>query len=163
MSIKQQPPLPYRERVLPSIGSLWPVLLIIPATTLTFLPFANKLGDLAGPGLGLFFSLIVLVSVWFGSPVIEVDETGFSVGDAQLPLSAIGGYEVIGKDRAFEERGYRLDASAYVRFQLSVNTLLKLQVEDAQDPTPYWLIATRNPQAIADTIVAFAGAANSGS
>jgi hypothetical protein len=156
VSNERKQPMPYRERVLPSAGSLWSLLLLTPATWLVFLPFTDKFGDLFGIGLGIFFSVVILVSIWFGSPVIEVDETGFSVGDAQLPLKVIGGFEVIDSSRAFEERGHRLDASAYIRFQLSVNTLIKLQVVDPQDPTPYWLIATRNPQQIADTIVAFA-------
>jgi hypothetical protein len=153
---ERKQPVPYRERVLPSVGSLWSLLLLTPAIWLVFLPFTDKFGDYFGIGLGVFFSFVILVTIWFGSPVIEVDESGFSVGDSQLPLSAIGGFEVIEASRAFEERGHRLDAAAYVRFQLSVNTLIKLQVVDAQDPTPYWLIATRNPQQIADTIVAFA-------
>ena len=105
-------PVPYRERVLPSIGSLWPILLIVPTTTFTFAPFENQLGVWMGPGLGIFFSVAILVSIWFAAPIIEVDETGFSVGEAQLPLQFIGGYEIVPKERAFEERGYRLDPAA---------------------------------------------------
>jgi hypothetical protein len=142
----------YRERVLPSLVSLWPVLLILPASYLTLLPFANKIGDFGGIGLGILFTAAVLVSIWFAAPVIEVDERGFSVGDATLPLNVIVGYEIVPADRAFAERGTNLDPAAYVRFQLSVNTLVKLQIEDSQDTTPYWLVATRNPEGIVEAI-----------
>ncbi|MDE2408946.1 MAG: DUF3093 domain-containing protein [Actinomycetales bacterium] len=154
MEIQQSNSLNYRERVLPSVWSLWPVLLILPTTWLTLLPFNARIGEFTGLLLGLLFSIGVLVSIWFASPVIEVDERGFAVGDSLLPLDVITGYEVIPANRAFEERGHLLDPSAYVRFQLSVNTLIKLQITDANDSTPYWLIATRNPQAIADSLVA---------
>ena len=97
--------------------------------------------------------LLVLASILFAAPVIELDERGFAVGDSMLPLDVITGYEVVPASRAFEERGHLLDPAAYVRFQLSVNTLIKLEITDANDTTPYWLIATRNPQAIADGLI----------
>jgi Protein of unknown function (DUF3093) len=154
VEIQQSNSRAYRERVLPSAWSLWPVLLILPATWLTLLPFTDRIGEFTGLLLGLLFSVAVLVSIWFASPVIEVDERGFAVNDSVLPLDVITGYEVVPASRAFEERGHLLDPAAYVRFQLSVNSLIKLQITDASDTTPYWLIATRNPQAIADTLVA---------
>ena len=154
MEIQQSNSRSYRERVLPSVWSLWPVLLILPTTWLTLLPFNARIGEFTGLLLGLLFSIAVLVSIWFASPVIEVDERGFAVGDAVLPLDVITGYEVVPANRAFEERGHLLDPAAYVRFQLSVNTLIKLQITDAGDTTPYWLIATRRPQEIADLLVA---------
>jgi len=146
----------YRERVLPSVASIWSLVLVTPVAWLTFLPFVEKLGEFTGVGIGLFITIAVLVSIWFAAPVIEVDETGFAVGETLLPLSAIGGYEVVPKERAFVERGSNLDPGAYVRFQLSVNTLIKLQVVDPDDRTPYWLIATRRPEQIADCLVQLA-------
>ena len=154
MENEQNQPLYYRERVLPSATSLWPVLLIVPTAWLTLLPFSPKIGHSTGVILGIVFAIAVLVSIFFAAPLIELDDRGFSVGDAVLPLAVIAGYDVIPKERAFEERGYKLDPRAYVRFQLSVNTLIKLQIDDPEDTTPYWLIVTRNPQRIADTLVA---------
>ncbi|MEY2916147.1 MAG: hypothetical protein RLZ69_347 [Actinomycetota bacterium] len=147
--------MPYRERVLPSAASLWPALLIIPVSYLTLLPFSDKIGDFGGLGLGLLFTTAVLVSIWFASPVIQVDDEGFSVGDSTVPIRFLSGYDIVTADRAFEERGRLLDPAAYVRFQLSVNTLVKLEIEDPNDSTPYWLIATRNPQGVVDAIVAY--------
>ena len=154
MEIQPKPAIYYRERVLPSVVSLWSVLLIVPTAWLTLLPFATKIGHYTGLILGVVFAIAVLVSIWFAAPMIELDERGFSVGDATLPLAVIAGYEIVTPDKAFEERGHKLDPGAYVRFQLSVNSLLKLQIDDPQDSTPYWLIATRNPQGIVDTLLA---------
>jgi hypothetical protein len=156
VSIQSSSPIQYRERVLPRAASLWSVLLILPATYLTLLPFSDRIGDFGGIGLGVLFTAVVLVSIWFASPVIEVDADGFAVGDAVLPLSVIAGYEIVDEAKAFAERGSNLDPRAYVRFQLSVNTLIKLQIDDPADKTPYWLIATRNPQAIVEAIQSYA-------
>lgn len=122
------------------------------------MPFSNKLGEFTGIAIGVFATVAILASIWFAAPVIEVDESGFAVGETVLPLSAIGGYEVVTKERAFTERGHNLDPGAYVRFQLSVNTLIKVQVIDPDDRTPYWLIATRNPEEIARVLVGLATA-----
>lgn len=146
----------YAERVLPSAASLWSVILIIPVTYLTLLPFSDRIGAYTGVILGLVFCAAVLVSIWFASPMIEVSQDGFSVGEATLPLDVITGYEIVGKDQAFAERGYKLDPRAYIRFQLSVNTLIKLEVTDPADSTPYWLIATRNPEKISQVLLALA-------
>jgi hypothetical protein len=138
----------YRERVLPSLISLLPALLIWPTCYLTFL----LINPLAGAVIGGFVTAAVLVSMWFAAPLIEVDQTGFSVGESNLPLDVISKVEVIVESEAFAERGVKLSPAAYTRFQLSVKELVKLYIADPQDSTPYWLIATRKPELIAELI-----------
>jgi hypothetical protein len=45
-----------------------------------------------------------------------------------------------------------LDTRAFTRFQIGVKSLVKIELVDPQDPTPYWLIATRNPEVLAGLI-----------
>ena len=141
-------PTSYRERVLPPAASLWPVLLVIPAAYLTLLPF----NELAGLVLGPLFCLGILASIWFAAPVIEVDANVFSVGAATLPRSVISEVSVIPAKEVFAERGPRLSPAAYVRFQLGVRGLIKVTLADPEDQTPYWLIATRKPETIAQIL-----------
>jgi hypothetical protein len=138
----------YRERVLPPALSLWPVLLVIPTAYLTLLPF----NEFAGVVLGPLFCLGILASIWFAAPVIEIDAGSLWVGDASLPRSVISNVAVIPAKEIFAERGPRLSPAAYVRFQMGVKGLVKVTLNDPEDQTPYWLIATKKPNEIAEIL-----------
>ena len=146
--MKNTDDLTYRERVLPSIASLLPVLLVIPTAYLTLLPFSVQ----AGFVVGVSVTIAILVSIWFASPVLELDSSGFAVGDSLLPLNVISSVEAISPKRSFEERGVKLSPGAYVRFQISVKTHVKVFIDDQNDPTPYWLIATRDPDRVVEVL-----------
>ena len=146
--MKNTDDLTYRERVLPSIASLLPVLLVIPTAYLTLLPFSVQ----AGFVVGVSVTIAILVSIWFASPVLELDSSGFAVGDSLLPLNVISSVEAISTKRSFEERGVKLSPGAYVRFQISVKTHVKVFIDDKNDPTPYWLIATRDPDRVVEVL-----------
>ncbi|MEN9992894.1 MAG: hypothetical protein RLY83_464 [Actinomycetota bacterium] len=137
--------LHYRERVLPSAASLIPVLLIFPTMYLMLLLISTQAGIL----LGFSVTVAVLASIWFAAPVIEISDRTFSVGDAELPIDVISQVTVIEQKDAFAERGVKLSPAAFTRFQVSVKQMVKLEISDEADPTPYWLIATRKPAEIA--------------
>jgi uncharacterized protein (DUF58 family) len=151
--VKNTDDLTYRERVLPSIASLLPVLLVIPTAYLTLLPFSVQ----AGLVVGVSVTVAILASIWFASPVLELDSSGFAVGDSLLPLNVISSVEAISPKRSFEERGVKLSPGAYVRFQISVKTHVKVFIDDQNDPTPYWLIATRDPERVVEVLDALKG------
>jgi hypothetical protein len=146
--VKNTDDLTYRERVLPSITSLLPVLLVIPTAYLTLLPFSVQ----AGLVVGVSVTVAILASIWFASPVLELDSSGFAVGDSLLPVTVISSAEAISPKQSFEERGVKLCPGAYVRFQISVKTHIKVFIDDKNDPTPYWLIATRDPGRVVEML-----------
>ncbi len=49
----------------------------------------------------------------------------------------------------FLERGHKLSTLAYTRFQIGVKGLVKVELQDENDPTPYWLVATKHPEVLA--------------
>lgn len=106
------------------------------------------ISPLAGTVLGLTVTIAVLVSIWFAAPVIEVSTESFSVGDVVLPRNSISRATVIPASAGFEERGRNLSPAAFTRFQISVKTMIRLDIDDPSDATPYWLISTRNPEVI---------------
>lgn len=148
--MKNTDDLTYRERVLPSIASLIPVLFVLPTAYLTLLPFSAQAGLVVGASI----TLAILASIWFAAPVVELGTDGFAVGDALLPLKFIGGAQAVPAEKSFEERGVNLSPGAYVRFQMSVKTHVKIFIDDNNDPTPYWLIATRDPNRVVEVLTA---------
>ncbi len=104
--------------------------------------------DLGGLWLGCGIVAIALVGIWFGAPVIDLDQFGLSVNDIELPNRNIGQVELVPAEDAFRARGTDLNPAAFTKFQSSVRTMLRIEVTDPDDPTPYWLISTRNPEAL---------------
>ncbi|MFM2384507.1 MAG: hypothetical protein RL166_381, partial [Actinomycetota bacterium] len=43
-------------------------------------------------------------------------------------------------------------ARAWLSIQASIKGLVKVQVLDKNDPTPYWLISTRNPEKLVNLL-----------
>ena len=133
--------LKYHERVLPSIGSFLPVLLVAPTLWLMLLPIAPMVGVFAG----LIISAFICIFMIANSPLIQVREGFLLVNKANISLDAIGEAITIGKESAFAERGPNLDSRAFLAIQASAPTMVKIKVIDPADPTPYLLVSSRHP------------------
>jgi hypothetical protein len=134
----------YRERLWAPPALYLATALVIPASLLVFLPISAT----AGVAVAIGMELGVLVLLWALAPVIEVTDTEFRAGRAHLPRSVVG--EVAGFDgaAATSQRGPELDARAWTLFRGYVHGVVKVEVRDAADPTPYWLVSVRDPEAV---------------
>jgi len=136
--------VPYRERVLPSFGSFLPVLAVFPSILLALYPIS----PLAGYLLGLTITAVVMILMVWRAPVIEISDGFLRVSRAKVDLRLIGEASVIAKENSFLERGPNLKTNAFFVFQGSVKTMLKIEIADKRDPTPYWLFSTRHADEI---------------
>lgn len=136
--VTNQPNL-YSERVLPSFASFLPATLLIPAVWLTLSPFDRTLGWLIGAGL----TLIVWSMQIGSSPKIELTQNTLRVGNAVIERMHLGKATAIQKNEASRELGPGLNARAFVKLQSSVRTLVRIEIKDANDPTPYWVFSSR--------------------
>jgi outer membrane PBP1 activator LpoA protein len=132
----------YRERVLPSLWNLALPLILFPSVIAVMLPLN---GQLALP-IATLVTLGFLALQFFSSPVLKVTDGQFHAKEASIDLQNLGSIEVIPKNEVFLELGRNLDARAWLAIQASVKGLVKVEIKDANDPTPYWLVSTRNPQ-----------------
>jgi hypothetical protein len=138
----------YRERVLPNFGTFAAVFVLLPSTVIISEPFDILVGLIIGV-LGVGFIWALLVS---RAPTIEVSAKDLKVGRATIPRSLLGEPVVISKSQIFFERGPNLDPAAHKVFQGSVKTAVKIPVNDPEDPTPYWLVSTRNPSKLVEIL-----------
>jgi hypothetical protein len=138
----------YKERVLPSIYFYIASITLPVSLLLVALPFS----EIVSISLALGSIPTVLVLSWLGSPLISVTESNLSIGQVSIETKFLGKAEVIRPQDAFQERGVKLDSRAFTKFQIGVKQLVKIEITDPADPTPYWLIATRNPEVIAALI-----------
>ena len=138
----------YKERVLPNFGTFAAVFTLFPSTVIIAEPFDIYVGIVVGLiGVAAIWTLLIL-----RAPTIQVTSTNLLVSGVSIPRKLIGVPQVVSKSDIFSERGPRLNPSAHKVFQGTVKTAIKLPITDPQDPTPYWLVSTRNPEKLAQVL-----------
>jgi hypothetical protein len=138
----------YKERVLPSFGTFAAIFALFPSIAIVSEPFDIRIGLAIGVGAVLAIWALLI----FRAPKIELSELELKVGRVSILRNLIGEAEVISKEGIFLERGPNLNPGAHKVFQGSVKTAIKIPITDAEDPTPYWLISTRNPDKLAELL-----------
>lgn len=142
---KSPVPVSYEERVLPSLGFFVAGLFLPAALFLISLPFALELA--LGVAVGSY--MVFFIASYLMAPKISVANHVLQVNNALITKDLLGQTIIVeGKDQ-FLERGQRLNTLAYTKFQIGVKGLVKIELKDEKDPTPYWLIATRHPEVLA--------------
>jgi len=139
----------YRERLWASPWVFVSTGLVIPASLLVFLP----INPIAGPVVAVALYAAVVVLLTIGSPTIIVTETVFVAGRARLPLAFIGTVTPYREPRATEQRGPQLDARAWLLIRGWISPIVRIEITDPEDPTPYWIVSTRNPDALVTAII----------
>lgn len=112
----------------------------------------------------LLLPLAVTVLIWLGRVRVTVDgDAGdlggdlggdlagagpreLRVGPAHLPVSQIGRADVVTGEAKREALGPRLDPEAFVLHRPWVGPVVRIEVIDPDDPTPYWVVSTRRPE-----------------
>lgn len=97
-------------------------------------------------------ALVGALLVRVGQVRIVVDDTSLRAGRAVLPRQHVG--EVAALDAAATRRtiGPGADARAYLVTRPYVATAVRVTVDDDRDPTPYWLVSTRHPDRLAESL-----------
>ncbi|MFW0797384.1 DUF3093 domain-containing protein [Gordonia sp. CPCC 205515] len=67
---------------------------------------------------------------------------------ARLPRSVIARGATVPATAKSAALGRQLDPAAYLVHRAWVKTMVLLVLDDPDDPTPYWLVSTRNPSAL---------------
>ena len=138
----------YREKLWPAPWLFISTALVIPASLLVFLPIDPNVGVVVA--IALYAACVAALIA--GSPVIEVTESEFRAGRARLPLEIVGSTAAFRGDEAQLERGQRLDARAWLLIRGWISPVVRVEVLDKTDPAPYWLVSTRQPDAVIEAI-----------
>lgn len=140
------PAVRYEER-LTAPPAWWSLILLAGISGgLITLPLGTL--PLLGGLIGAAALAAVLVSS-YGSARIRVVAGSLVVGDARIPLSALGEPEVLDPEQARAWRSYKADPRAFMLLRSYVPTALRVEITDPADPTPYVYLSTRDPEALA--------------
>lgn len=135
----------YRERLWPALWVFVATALVIPASLLVFLPISTTAGIVCAVAL---YGAIV-VTLLATTPVVEVDDELFVAGRARLPRTVIAAVSAFTGAEATAQRGVQLDARAWLLLRGWIPGLVRVELDDPSDPTPYWLVSTRHPDELA--------------
>ena len=140
----------YRERLWPAPWLFIATALVIPASFLVFLPISVPAG--VATALVLYATCVILL--FAASPRIEVTATELIAGRARLPRSVIGSVTGYAAAEATVQRGTGLDARAWMLIRGWVSPVVRVELTDPDDPTPYWLVSTRRPEELVAALTA---------
>jgi uncharacterized membrane protein YdjX (TVP38/TMEM64 family) len=137
--------MPYRERLWPAPWVYIATALVVPASLLVFLPISLPVG--AAVAVVLYGSIIGVLLLT--TATIEATSTEFRAGRARIPRELIGVVTAYEGAEATAQRGVELDARAWLLLRGWITGVVRVEITDPQDPTPYWLVSTRNPSGLA--------------
>jgi hypothetical protein len=86
------------------------------------------------------------IFAWLGTARVEVRDGVLHAGQATIPLALVGAAEPLDKEATRRVHGVDADARAYLVTRPYISRSVKVTVDDAADPTPYWLISSRHPR-----------------
>jgi len=131
----------YRERLWATPWLFISTLLVIPAIMLVFAPINFAIGVALAIVVYVAWAIFLVAT----APTIRVTEDELIAGNARIPLTLVGEPVAFHGEDASLERGRRLDARAWLLIRGWIKPVVKVPVLDADDPAPYWLLSTRNP------------------
>ena len=134
-------PVVYREKLWPNAW-IWIIAAGVSAAgILVFAPISMAAGYTAALVLFAIIAVLLVVS----TPAITVTGDALTVGRATIERRFVGGVQQFTAGEATAERGTRLNGLAYLCIRGWIDPVVKIEIIDPADRTPYWLASTRHP------------------
>jgi hypothetical protein len=110
-------------------------------------------GAYLGPawGLGTSVATLLVAAAIFGSAaiVISVEEQEVRVGRASIEHAYIATCRALNAEETRRRTGVEADARAHLVLRPYIKSTVEITLDDPEDPVPYWLVSTREPQRLA--------------
>lgn len=99
-------------------------------------------------------ALMVALFVSYGGARVAVEGSVFQAGRAHIPLEHLGEATALDREAVRRQAGVDADARAYLLLRPYLKRGIRVDVVDPADPTPYWLISCRRPDALVSALEA---------
>ena len=134
-------PAAYREKLWPNAW-IWIIAAGVSAAgILVFAPISMAAGYTAAAVLFIIIAVLLVLS----TPAITVTEDSLTVGRATIERRFVGEVKQFRSEEATAERGTRLNGLAYLCIRGWIDPVVRIEITDPADRTPYWLASTRHP------------------
>lgn len=109
-------------------------------------------GPVAWLVTGVAMGLLAVCLFWYGDARLVVADGWFRAGRARIETSHVGEVAALDAEEARRVAGPAADARAYLLLRPYLKRAVKVQITDPADPTPYWLVSSRHPEALAGAL-----------
>lgn len=106
----------------------------------------------AWPATAVLLLIMVGVYLGYGAPRIQVVDGWLRAGRARIAGEFLGEVEALDAAETRRVAGRDADVRAYLLLRPYLKRTVKVTVRDDRDPTPYWLVSTRDPEQLAAAI-----------
>jgi len=133
----------FREKLTPPI---WGWVALTGFCLMLAVSVSAVFGDLTAV---IVFVILVLLFIFFGfkySPIIKVDNEFLYANKAKLPLHIIKKATPLSVSETTKIRGVNADPKCFSATSPLINTSIRIDFEDKDDPHTYWLLSTRKPE-----------------
>lgn len=137
----------YEERLTAPVGAWVAVLLVTGVAAATLHGGADGWRAVVPYVVLLPAAVLALLQASRGRIVVR--DGVLHVPGARIPLDHLGGVTPLDREGTRRVRGPLAEPRAYVATRSWLTTSVRVQVEDPEDDTPYWLVGTRRPQDLA--------------
>lgn len=143
---------PYRERL--HVPLRWWVqgVMLIATIWIAVILWVPPL--LAWTITGAIILLFALAMQSYGSAAVEVRDGWLYAGKAKIQTTFLGAVDPLSAEETWQVAGPKADARAYLLLRPYVRRAVRIQITDPADRTPYWLVASRHPDALAAALAA---------
>ncbi|REE03305.1 DUF3093 domain-containing protein [Citricoccus nitrophenolicus] len=138
----------YEEKLRPSLWIWVMALMISGLSILVFVPIGLEIG--LGAAVVVFAIIAILLTL--STPRIQVTERSLQVGRAGIERRYVGAVTGYRGDDATHQRGPALHGLAFMCIRGWIDPVVRIQIEDQRDRTPYWLTSTRNPEQLVEVL-----------
>jgi hypothetical protein len=101
---------------------------------------------------GTMLPLSVVIVWWLGHSALEIRGGELHVRGAHLPLRYVSGAVSLDAPTLRRVVGREGDPAAYISIRPWIGPGVQLWLDDADDPTPYWVVSSRHPQRVVDLL-----------
>jgi hypothetical protein len=138
----------YRERLTPSLWAIVSAAVVAPMAALVFVPLNQAVALV----IGILVAVLVVALMIAGAPVISVRDGVLQAGRAHIDVHLLGRPATFQAMEARQARGPGLDPRDWHVIRGGIDGVVRVPVEDPDDPTPSWVLSTRTPDRLAAAI-----------
>jgi hypothetical protein len=99
-------------------------------------------------GYAITVPLCLGTLLWLGRVRVKVADGQLQAGEARLPLRFVGRVDVVARADKQQALGPDLDPTAHLVHRAWVGPVVRIEVTDPDDSTPYWIVSTRDPDGL---------------
>ncbi len=124
--------------------------LLMPITFLVLVPLNPAIGLI----MGGFFWVSAVLAMWVFSPSVILKNRQFSAGRATLGIDFVESVEVFRGPEARHQKGAGAHGLTWFCIRPWIDPIVKINLNDPRDPTPCWIVSSRNPEQLSLKILA---------